>query len=78
AGGAEVEGVLWAQDFFTLGTLFANFREYQLDGGAYTLVEPDGTVWELAILEMFRPMGRTYFEGGGGVVRRYHATFLIL
>ena len=74
-GKTVVHALLTATDVYALAALRQTFLNLQLDGGAYSFVDPDSNVWTLVILEMFRP-GRRMLLAGGGVCQEYELDLL--
>jgi hypothetical protein len=75
-GRMAARGLLVAPSEPARAALFQVFRNYALDGGAYVLVDPDGTVWVDVILERFKPDGETRPGPGTYFSRPYVASFL--
>lgn len=74
-GTTEAEGLMWGSTFAELASLFGAFTALQLDGGAYTLVDIYGVVYQQVILVDFRPAGLVK-PAAPGYAREFKALFL--
>jgi hypothetical protein len=78
-GQTTARGVLGGTDLADLASVQGQFRALQADGGAYTLVDSNGTEWPDVILVMFRPTGKRFLlAGDAGICQRYEMEFLHL
>jgi hypothetical protein len=74
-GTTTLRGVLAGFDAFDLASIKATFMALQINGGSYTLVDPEFVSWFPVILRMFRPAEPRYNMGIAGVAQRYEMEF---
>ncbi len=78
-GTTTMQGLLGGSDIPDLKAIKAGLRALQVDGDAYTFIDPEDTEWDNVILVMFRTVGPRYFVvGDAGVVQRYELELLHL